>query len=178
MLNSGLLSGLRDRFAALSRRDRAALMIAGAVLAVFFFYQFVLSPLKSSGERLEASVMAREAELIELKQIAAQYDRVSGSVGNAASADFNLFAMLDTVATTSGLMNRLDYMRPGSTDLDADRKEDWVEVKLSAVTLEELTEYLYLIDSSARGVYIKRLSARKDGDYLDIVLQAAVTRMK
>ncbi len=178
MWNSGLLSGLRDRFTALSRRDRTALVIGVAVLAVFFLHQFVFHPLRASSERLEASIQAREAELLELKQIVARYNRLMETGGAGASRGFNLFALLETVATSSGLMNRLDHMRPGSVDLDATRKEDWVEVKLSNVTLEEMTEYLYRIRSSGKAVYIKRFSARKDGDYLDIVLQPAVARMK
>lgn len=178
MWNSGLLSGLKDRFTALSRRDRTALVICGLVLAVFFLYQFVFHPMKASSERLEASIQAREAELLELKQLVALYDRLSESGAADASRDFNLFALLESLATSSGLMNRLDYMRPGSMDLDGTRKEDWVEVKLSGVTLEELTDYLHRIRSSGKGVYIKRLSARKDGDFLDIVLQPAVARVK
>ncbi len=178
MWNSGLLSGLKDRFAALSRRDRTALVIGGAVLAAFFLYQFVFHPLQASSERLEASIKTREAELLELKEIVASYNLLSETVGGDASGDFNLFALLETVSASSGLMNRLDYMRPGSMDLDATRREDWVEVKLSDVTLQELTEYLFLIRSSGKGIYIKRFSARKDGDYLDIVLQPAVARVK
>jgi hypothetical protein len=59
-------------------------------------------------------------------------------------------------------------------ELDSQRKEDWVEVKLSKVTLKAVTNYLYLIRSSGLGIYIKRFSARKDGDLLSAVMQPAV----
>lgn len=180
MWSSSFLSGLRDRFRALSHRDRAALLIGGAVLAVFVLFQFVYSPLHAACERLETANQRQEAELAELKGIVAAYGRLTAnrSGGATTSADFNLFSLLETMATGSGLMDRVDYMRPGSVDLDAMKKEDWVEVKLSGVTLKELTEYLYRIRNAGKGIYIKRLSARKEGDYLDIVLQPAVARMK
>ena len=180
MWNSSFLSGLQDRFRSLSSRDRAALIIGVAALGAFLLFQLVFQPLHASCERLESSIRSQEAELSELKQIAADYKRLaskrSGDVDT--TADFNLFSLLETLATGSGLMDRVDYMRPGSMDLDAVRKEDWVEIKLGEVTLKELTEFLYRIRSSGKGVYIKRLSARKAGEYLDIVLQPAVARMK
>ena len=143
-------------------------------------FQLVFQPLDASCERLEASVRAREAELVELKRIVASHRRLAENrSGNPdAAADFNLFSLLESLATGSGLMDRVEYMRPGSMDLDAVRKEDWVEIKLGGVTLRGLTEFLYRIRSSGKGVYVKRLSARKEGDYLDIVLQPAVARMK
>ncbi len=180
MWSSSFRSGLQDRFRALSPRDRAALLIGGAALAAFVLFQFVFSPLHAACERLETVNQRQEAELAELKGIVAAYERLTANrSGDAtASADFNLFSLLETMATGSGLMDRVDYMRPGSVDLDAVNKEDWVEVKLSGITLKELTEYLYRIRNAGKGIYIKRLSARKDGDYLDIVLQPAVARRK
>ncbi len=180
MWNSSFLSTLRDRFRALSGRDRIALSIGAAVLAALVLYQFVFHPLSASCERLESSIRTQESELLELKGIVARYQQIaSGGAGGAAQADsFNLFSLLETLANQSGLMDRMESMRPGSMDLDNLKKEDWVEVKLDGVTLKELTEYLYRIRSSGNGVYIKRLSTRKDGDYLNVILQPSVTRMK
>lgn len=179
-MSSSFLSGLRDRYRSLGRRDRVALGIGGVVLGAFLLFQLVFQPLHASRERLEASIRTQEAELAELKRIVAEHDRLTEqrSGGGVAEGDFNLFSLLETLAAGGGLMDRVDYMRPGSADLDAARKEDWVEIKLAGVTLRELTELLYRIRSSGRGVYIKRLSARKSGDTLDIVLQPAVARMK
>jgi type II secretory pathway component PulM len=149
------------------------------VLGAFLLFQVVFQPLHASRERLEASIRTQEEDLAELKRIVAEYDRLSEArAGAGATVDFNLFSLLEELAASGGLMDRVDYMRPGSVDLDATRREDWVEIKLGDVTLKELTEFLYRIRSSGRGVYVKRLSARKEGDYLDIVLQPAVARVK
>jgi len=171
---------LQDRFRSLGRRDRAALIIGALVLGAFLLFQLVFHPLHASCERLEASIRAQEAELSELKRVVAGYEGLAANRSGRPDAadDFNLFSLLETLAAGSGLMDRVDYMRPGSMDLDAMRKEDWVEIKLGKVTVRELTELLYRIRSSGKGVYVKRLSARKEGDYLDIVLQPAVARMK
>ena len=179
-MSSSFLSGLQDKYRSLGRRDRIALLIGGTVLGAFLLFQFVFQPLHASRERLESSIRTQEEDLAELKRIVAEYNRLSEmrSGGSGTAADFNLFSLLETLAAGGGLMDRLDYMRPGSVDLDATRREDWVEIKLGNVTLKELTEFLYRIRSSGRGVYVKRLSARKEGDYLDIVLQPAVARVK
>ena len=75
-------------------------------------------------------------------------------------------------------MDEIDYMKPGAAQLDTHREEKWVEVKLSDITLKQFTNYLYNLQSFGKGIYIKRLSARKDGDYLNLILQPAVIEYK
>src|SRR5690606_16026405 len=127
--------------------------------------------------RLQRSIKTRERDLIELKNIASQYKSLeTGKVenGKAGGEPFTLFSVLEKFATESGLMEKIEYMRPGSMQLDPARDEKWVEMKLGRVTLKEFTEYMGRIQSFGRGVYIKRLSARKEGEYLNLILQPGV----
>ena len=180
MWNSRLRSALQDRFRALSRRDRVALIVCAAVVALFLLYQLAFQPLREKRGQLEAGIQAREQELAELTGIVRTYRQLvaQGSRDGNADQNFNLFAALEKLATRSGLMAHVDSMRPGSMDLDGRTREDWVEVQLSRAPLKDITHFLYLIRTADQGIYVKRFSARKDGDLLDAVVQPAVARTK
>lgn len=180
MWSSSLRSALQDKFRALSRRDRIALGVCAAVVALFLLYQLALRPLSEKRAQLEAGIQAREQELAELTGIVQKYQRLTARSSSSGSADpnFNLFAALEKLTTRSGLMDHVDSMRPGSRDLDSRTREHWVEVQLSRAPLKDITSFLYLIRTADQDVYVKRFSARKDGDLLDAVVQPAVARIK
>ena len=67
-------------------------------------------------------------------------------------------------------------MKPSTSALDnSPFKLSIVETKLQSVTIEQLTEYLYRIETSPNMVRLKRLSITRKGKeqaYLDAVLLA------
>ncbi len=171
------LSSLRNRYDALNVRERAAIVLALGAVLCFVLIQFVLFPMSDAVKRLESAVQTKQDELSELRRITAQYQRLGaqqqGKKGATADGG-SLFSILERLAAKEGLMDEIDYMKPGGARLDTHREEKWVEVKLSEMTLKQCTNYLYNLQSFGKGIYIKRLSARKDGEYLDLILQPAV----
>jgi general secretion pathway protein M len=179
LLSLRSLYGLRARYYSLSDREQWALKIGVLALLIFLVLQFLLFPLDNRVKRLESSVRTKEKDLTELKTIADKYKSLPqpGSAGKSGEA-FNLFSTLESQVAKSGLMEKIEYMRPGAMQLDNAREEKWVEVKVNRVTLKEMTSLLYNLESFGRGVFIKRLSARKDGDYLTLILQPAAVETK
>ena len=180
--NFELLSNLRNRYDALNVRERSAIILALGAILCFLLIQFVLFPMNASVKRLESIVKTKQNELSELRRITAQYKQLGAQRQRnkgAESADGgSLFSILERLAAKDGLMDEIDYMKPGAIQLDTHREEKWVEVKLSEITLRQFTNYLYNLQSFGKGIYIKRLSARKDGDYLNLILQPAVIEYK
>jgi type II secretory pathway component PulM len=180
--NSESLSSLRNRYAALNVRERTAIILALGAVLCFVIIQFVLFPMRDTVKRLESTVKTKQNELSELRRITAEYRQVSahqqGNEGRKSADGGSLFSILERLAAKDGLMDEIDYMKPGAVQLDTHREEKWVEVKLSKITLKQFTNYLYNLQSFGQGIYIKRLSARKDGDYLNLILQPAVIEYK
>lgn len=178
---SRLLFALLDKYYALSRREQITVIVGGLAVTIFFLLQLVFLPTYDRVNRLKASVRNRERSFIELKEIASQYKTISAgrqNEGRPRGESFSLFSVLEKFATESGLMDKIEYMRPGNLQVDPQREEKWVEIKLGKVTLKEFTDYLSKIQSFGGGIYIKRLSARKEGDHLSLILQPAVTEAK
>jgi hypothetical protein len=175
------LSALQDKFHALSGREQIIAVVGASAVVLFLLLELVFIPTQGRLNRLNGSIKSRERDLIELNTIASKYKNLEAERSESSGSGggpFSLFSVLEKFATESGLMDKIEYMRPGSMQLDPTRDEKWVEVKLGRVTLKEFTEYLGKIQSFGRGIYIKRLSARKDGEYLSLILQPAVTEMK
>jgi type II secretory pathway component PulM len=180
--NLDSLSSLRNRYDALNVREKAAVILALGAVLCFALLQFVLFPMTDTVKRLESTVKTRQNELSELRRVTAQYKQFSarhqGSKGDQSADGGSLFSILERLAAKDGLMDEIDYMKPGAVQLDTHREEKWVEVKLSEITVKQFTNYLYNLQSFGKGIYIKRLSARKDGDYLNLILQPAVIEYK
>ena len=177
MWSSRLLSTWQDKFHSLSLREQFFLILASMAVVVFLSAQFALLPMKARLKDLEITVKNKEKDLKELKSTVRQYrslevtekPRMQGD-----ETDFNLFSALEKAATESDLMDKLDYMKPGNMQLDGTTEERWVEVKLSRITLMELSDYLYKLQAIGKGLYIKRLSVRKEGNSLGLIFQPAV----
>ena len=182
VLNLRSLSALQERYNSLTLREQSVIIVGLVVVLAFLLVQVLYFPLSDKQKALESSIKMKEKDLLELKNIAAQYKRLrargAGQKGKKQEEPFMLFSVLEKMATKSGLMAKMDYMRPGTIQLDSLRQEKWVELKLSRITLKELTSYLYNLQSFGKGIYIKRLSARKEGEYLNLILQPAVIEMK
>lgn len=178
MWNSRLLSALKDRYQLISFRDQPAIMLGLGAVVVFFLLQFVFFPMYDRQRDLKFLIKSKENDLSELKAVVEQYRRQEASGGKSTTkieeGSLNLFSTLERLAAKSGLKDNIDYMKPGSQQLDSLKEEKWVEVKLSRITLKEFIEYLYGLQSFERGMYIKRLSARKEGGYLNLTLQPAI----
>jgi len=138
--------------------------------------------MRDGESRLTASIKVKENDLIELRTIVARHKQLlekrEGAGGGNQEGTYNLFSVLEKLATKSGLMDKIDYMKPGTIQLDNHRTEKWVEIKLTRLTLKEMTDYFYNLESFGKGIYMKRLSARKAGQYLDVILQPAIIEMK
>ena len=173
---------LRDKYYSMSRRERITVTVGLAALVIFVLFQFVFFPMSDKQNRLEFANKSKKEDLLKLRAIVTQYERLEANKeedkGEKQGESFNLFAVLERLANQSGLMDNIDYKKPGGLQLDGLREEEWVEIKLSRITLHELTKYLYSLQSSENGIYIKRLAAKKEGEYLNLILQPAIIKMK
>ena len=73
-----------------------------------------------------------------------------------------MYAFLNTLAGQTGIKDRISYMKPTtSAEKDSPYKISRVEMKLEDITLEQLTAYLYGVETSKNMVDVKKLSISK-----------------
>ncbi|GAG47674.1 unnamed protein product, partial [marine sediment metagenome] len=87
---------------------------------------------------------------------------------------FTLFSFLERAAGDAAVKAHIKYMKPSVSPGPGRYKESLVEMRLEAITLQQLMGYLYRIESRKNVVSIKRISIKenkKRSGYLDAILQ-------
>ena len=176
-----MMRPLKKLSAKLSKRERAALGAAFFFIGVFFLCKLALFPFLDQRELLTRSLETNKKNLEEIKLLKSEYEGMQRQTElskirfDRRSQGFTLFSFLDRLAGEVGIKEKITYMKPSTTvQKDSPYKISLVEMKLTGVTMEQMTQYLYKIETSKNMVSIKRLSLTKPDDTqqrLNAVLQ-------
>ena len=165
----------------LTKREKYAVYaMAGAVL-VFIIIQFIVFPSFDREKRLKRELQAKSEALREMIVLKSDYGEIekrthASSVRFAnREKGFTLFSFLDRLTGEARIKEYVTYMKPSTTvQKNSPYKVSQVEMKLQGLTLQQLTTYLYMVETSKNMIYVKRLSIVKTGKqegFIDAVLQ-------
>ena len=165
----------------LKKRDRYALIILGGVICLFIGLQFIVFPFLEKREKVQRALQAKTRVLSDMVLLKDQYESWRHQADLAKSRfskrprGFTLFSFLDNLAGKAGIKNNITYMKPSiSTQKNKPYKLSLVEMKLQAVTLNQLTTYLHMVETSPNMIRVKRLSILKKENQkngISVVLQ-------
>jgi len=166
----------------ISKRERYAIWVASGLIGIFIITQLIIAPLLDRRERLIREIQVNTKVYKDIRILKKEYQALKKRADTAAknmrirSKGFTLFSFLDQLAGQTGLKDNIAYMKPSViTHENSPYKTSVVETKLQAVTLERLTAYIYMIETSKNMVSLKRLSISKKSKqtgYVDAVLLA------
>jgi general secretion pathway protein M len=159
----------------------------GCLLILILLVQFVISPVFERSAQIERAIQSKTAMLAEMQRLRAEAETLRSSSRNSEvrynrrDKNFTLFSFLDQLAGKSGVKERVSYMKPSKTEQkNSPYKLSRVEMKLEAVTLEQLSAYLYGVEASRNMVSVSKLSIsrreQKEG-LLDAILQVDTLEM-
>ncbi len=154
----------------INKREKIAIGIGAGVVGLFLVLQLIVNPFLESRRRLYRQIGAQTAALEKMQTLQSEYasiqekaDQIRASMA-ARRSGFSLFSFLDTLAGQTGLKDRIAYMRPSATTQpDVSYRTATVETKLQAITLKQLLNYIYRIETSRNMVKLSRLSVNKTG---------------
>ena len=165
----------------LNKREKLAVYAAAAVVTVFLAANLVVAPLQARQQRLERTVQAKREALREMRTLQEEFEQLQGRTASLEARfktrpkGFTLFSMLDRLAGEAGVKDRIAYMKPSSSPhKSGNYTVSLVEMKLQGVTLKQVADYLYRVETDPQEVYVRRLSitrAGKDQPVIDAVLQ-------
>lgn len=165
----------------LNRREKLVVYGAGVLIALFLLAQLIITPLFEKREQLESRLQQERQTLSEMEQLQEDYQSLQESISASKNqfrnrpADFTLFSFLDGLAGETGIKQHVSYMKPSTTVNDNTGVTlSRVEMELQAISVKDLTQYLYNVETSENMVMVKRLSISRTGredSLLDAVLQ-------
>ena len=170
-----------DKFKNLNKREKYAVYAVSVLIAIFILIKFIISPIIDKRARLTRTLQSQTKTLEEMRHLQSEYStikekaRLSKKRFKARNKDFTLYSFLDRLADKSGIKNNITYMKPSTSAREkSGHKISKVEMKLQSITLNQLTSYLYGVETSKNIVNIKRISIVKTGSkegYINAVLQ-------
>jgi general secretion pathway protein M len=171
----------RINLSKLSRREKIIVAGGGCVLVLFLLIQFVIAPVFNRSAQLRQSVKSKTLMLADMHRMRSDYDALKSRARQSEARftrrdkGFTLFSFLDQLAGQSRIKERVSYMRPSIIEQkNSALKLSRVEMKLEAVTLEQLATFLYGVESSRNAAVVSKLSItrrdQKEG-LLDAILQ-------
>ena len=165
----------------MNKRERYAIMLAAGVIGIFLVVTFIVEPFLSKTDQLKKSLHDKAVMLEQMRQLQSEYGtltqkaKVSEALFSRRQKGFKLFSFLDQLAGEAGIKDHISYMKPSTkVQKNSPYKISRVEMKLDAITLKQLTTYLYGVETSKNMVDIKRISiSKKDKKQglLTVVLQ-------
>jgi general secretion pathway protein M len=168
-------------FMRLSKREKAAIWAGVAFIFIFILFRLVIFPFMDQRERLGRILDANMKNLSEIRGLKSEYDALSQRADTSKfrfekrSKGFTLFSFLDRLAGEVGIKENIAYMKPSTTvQKESSYKISLVEMKLTGINMEQITQYLHKIETSKNMVSVKRLSLTKPDEAqkrLNAVLQ-------
>jgi general secretion pathway protein M len=171
----------------LNKRERYGIMLAAGVIAIFLIAVLIVEPFLSRTAARKNSLQSKADMLDEMQRLQSEY----GALKNLATASisrfqgrqkgFSLYSFMDRLAGEAGIKDQITRMKPTKTvQKNSPYKISRVEMKLEAITLEQLTNYLYGVETSENMVDIKKVSISKNDKkqgLLTVVLQAETVEL-
>jgi hypothetical protein len=165
---------LTQRWKGLATRERAILIIGGAIGLLSLVYLMIVDPWLEQLGRLRRQILRTQQHQSEIRSLGAQAMNLRSRLAaveaklQAAEGRFSLLPFLEEAATATQVRNRIAAMQPQAAPPAQGFKEIAVEVRLEGVQLSELLALLVKIEDSPYLLQIKRvqLKPRFDAPHL------------
>jgi general secretion pathway protein M len=165
----------------LNRREKYIVYGAGCLLGVLIVIQLAIMPFFENRKQLQRNLQSKKVELAEMHRLQAEYQTLKEKLQlsevrfNKREKGFTLFSFLDQLAGQAGIKDRISYMKPSKTvQKNSNYVMSRVEMKMDNITLQQLTTYLYGVETSKNMVLVTKLSIskkeKKEG-LIDVILQ-------
>ena len=159
---------LLARFNKLNKRERYTIMLGVGVVMIFLVFQLIVEPLFNRTEQRKKTLQTKAAMLSQMRQWQVEYDALTRTANVSKSRfknrqkGFTLYSFLQQLAGKAGVKDRITYMKPTKkVQKNSPYKLSRVEMKLDAITLEQLTAYLYEVETSKNMVEVKKIVVSK-----------------
>lgn len=171
----------------LTRREKYAIYAAAGIICLFVIIQFIVFPTVDKIEQQERALQVKTRMLEEMVALKSEYDAIKKNTDVSKvqfarrERGFTLFSFLDKLTGEAGIKGNITYMKPStSVQKNSPYKISKVEMKLQGLTMQQLTSYLHMVETSKNMVRIKKLSISKTGKqegFIDAVLQVETSEI-
>jgi hypothetical protein len=152
----------------LTPREKLLIVASAVVAAVWILFAFTMRPVIARMETLKRTIPQKQSELAKLRARSAECGLLRDGLANLqakiASQDkeFELLPLLELLIGQCGLVEKISKMKPYVLPLGSNYRQTIVEINLDNVTLSQLVNLLYKVESSNALVKAQSLHIKKN----------------
>ena len=157
-------------------------LVAGAAILVLIalILEIAVFPFWEAKAKLTKAIQVNQKKLNEMSKLDAEFTLQEAAMSkikrsmSARSADFTLFAYLEKKAMQANVRGRIKQMNSSKGIQSLSLEESLIDMKLEKITIKQLTDFLYFVESPADLVKIKKIAINKmkeSPEYLSAQLQ-------
>jgi type II secretory pathway component PulM len=165
-----LYAQARARYERLEPRERLLVNAAGALLAVFVVFNYILVPISNVPEAIATRAAERRRDLQQVRRLAAIHEQLKSDLAAAQtrtvprSRDFSLFGVVESALRNNLERDRIASIAPGpERKLGDGLRQLSVELKLSDVDLKQLVDVLFAIRTLPTPVAVSKVHIARRG---------------
>ncbi len=173
---------IKAYLANLDTRQRYLVIFCAAAVVVALVLALVVFPMWDARAKMKKKATSGQKKLEELVKIDAdltaqdaQISRIKQALASRR-ADFTLFSYLEKKAVAANVRSRIKRMNSLQGAKSPSFEETLIDLSLEKITIRQLTDFLYQIESPAEMIRIKRISIDKmkeSPDYISVQLLIA-----
>ncbi len=158
------------------------ILISGLTIVFLIILYITLSPIFNKLKKLDEKIYEKRSELLEVLELKANYgENILLSDSRVLEKETSLLSFLEGI--TSKLNITIQSFRPSEAGTSHQNfNELTAEVKLTGISVKELTDFLYFLEKDNRySIWIKKFHAKrtfKDPDKLDVTLTVGAYQSK
>jgi type II secretory pathway component PulM len=147
-------------------RERLLIKVAGTIGAIFILYNLIYVPLVDLRQDMQDRVEARQRELVQVRALMRSYDRVRADLteaekGTVPDKDFSLFSVIEQSLDHSVGRTKIGSITPSDRPLPGGFQQHVVDLKLTALSLPQIVDTLYAVQSLPVPVTVSNLHIRQ-----------------
>lgn len=151
----------------LTKSQKRALTVGMIFVVGAVIVQFAVFPWLDARQRMRMSIAANEKVIRELTDLGRQYALLKRSsdairkVVEGRPPGFALFSYLEKKAGETGLKAHIKSINPLKSTAMGAYEEAAVEIRLENLTIKQLTDFIYHVESPELMVKIRRMTVKK-----------------
>lgn len=147
-------------------RERLLIKVAGTIGAVFVLYNLIYVPLVDLRQDMQDRVEARQHELVQVRALMRSYVRVRADLseaekGTVPDKNFSLFSVIEQSLDHSVGRTKIGSITPSDRPLPGGFQQHVVDLKLTGLSLPQIVDTLYGVQSLPVPVTVSNLHIRQ-----------------
>jgi type II secretory pathway component PulM len=135
----------------LASRDKKALIFGGSAVAIILLYMLVLSPFLNDLSRKRDLIPKKERDLAEMQKLQGDYGAIQKQLQEAQAAAAKrgpLLTEIENIAKRANLSGKIVSLKPQPATKSEGFTESVVEVRLDNISLYDIVNFVYQVESA------------------------------